>query len=145
MLNLVVQTKNLSMSIIDTISLQYSQTVFRLLPSRSVAYRYLFTVHLSSHKLFLLGGASYTSCKTHYKLNTRTRSHWLAEDEQCRRRPSRNYVPRNYVRRTLIPPQREARSSLIGGEEVTYIAFLPKSFRDSFDAYPRIRIVVTTN
>lgn len=72
---------------------------------------------------------------------THVRSHWLAEDEQCRHRPSRNYVPRNYVRRTLIPSQRETKAlwSRRGGN----LHRVPKSLRGSFDAsaYPHPRIV----
>jgi len=77
--------------------------------------------------------------------STHERSHWLAEDEQCRHRPSRNYVLRNYVRRTLIPPQREAKSSLIAARrQLTSRSEITARFLWR-DPHSRIVIVVATN
>lgn len=55
--------------------------------------------------------------------STHERSHKLAENEQCRHRPLRNYVLRNYVRQILIPSPNEKAKLFDRGDEATYNAF----------------------
>lgn len=52
------------------------------------------------------------------KLDTQT-VHGLAENEQCRHRPLRNYVLRNYVHRTLIPSTRRQSSLIAARRQLT--------------------------
>lgn len=105
--------------------------MFTPLPQRSIAFHYLFIV---TQNYFSFDGTSYTfSSKPHCELNTRTGSIDWPKTNNADADLRKTMFPGNYVRRTLIPPQPEALWSRRGGN----LHRVPKSLRDSFDAYPR--------